>query len=439
MSAHAVPGARGGLLRVSIHSGPTWTCVLLLVLALGGCGSKGTAPAVPGKVLLIGLDGADWDLIRPMAAAGELPHLARLLGGGAHGDLRSLQSRAESPTIWTTIATGKSPAEHGIGASFRSKGDQGVIGNPRKVLAVWNIASMAGRTTGLVGWPASWPAEQVNGFVVSDCIPYGEGERERKKGRTYPDTLADEIGPALMQPDAVSWSFVQRFLDAPLDTTAMSKETERLLAPIRRISAADLSFTRIGERLYRERHPDFFAVCLRGTDSMGDNYGNYPTPDAVPAGTLRPEGLAYLKGTMRAYYRFTDELVGRLLSLVDAQTTILVVSGHGFTGGVGPGVEPRKGDGVILVAGHAAGRGEVAGATAYDVTPTLLVLLGLPPARDMAGKVLWSALGPGIQKDKFTSVLDTYETGARAVPGGPRKSPVDQELKERLRSLGYVD
>jgi predicted AlkP superfamily phosphohydrolase/phosphomutase len=415
-----------------------WTCCLLSVFAINGCGKKGPPATAAAKVLLIGLDGAEWDLIRPMVAAGELPHLARLMKEGSQGSLRSLQSLATSPTIWTTIATGKSPAEHGIGAVAAGRPGQ-PRDNFRRVLAAWNIASMAGRTTGIVGWPASGPAEQVNGFLVSDYLPYSAAETAPMVGRTSPAGLAEEIAPLVARPTEVHWNTVQRFLDAPLDTTTVSPQIEELLAPIRWISAADLSFARIAEELYRERRPDFFAVCLRGMESMGDHYWNYMTPDAVPAGTLRPEGVPYLKGAMRAYYRFTDELVGRILALADEQTTILLVSDHGFQGEAGRGGEARKVDGIILVAGRNAGRGEIAGATVYDVTPTVLVLLGLPPARDMGGKVLWSALGPGIHKDKFAATLDTYETGNRPAPGGALKSPVDKELKERLRSLGYTN
>lgn len=429
-------------LRVGVSLRPCvlrWACILLSVLALGGCGKKGAPSTGPGKVLLIGLDGADWDLIRPMVAAGELPHLARLMTEGEQGNLRSLQSLATSPTIWTTIATAKSPADHGVGAVIKAGPGRPAIENPRKVLAVWNIASMAGRTAGVVGWLASRPAEQVNGCVVSDCLPYGATETMTMEGRTNPAALAGEIGPLVTRPEAVSWSFVQRFLDAPLDTTAMSPQIEELLAPIRWISAADMSFARIAEKLYRERRPDLFAVCLRGLESMGNRYWNYMAPDAVPAGTLSPEGAPYLKGAVRAYYRFTDELVGGLLDLADERTTVLVVSDHGFQGEAGLGGDARKVDGIIVVAGRNAGRGEIAGATVYDVTPTVLVLLGLPPARDMGGKVLWSALGPGIRKDMFTATLDTYETGKGVTPGGPIKSPVDAELKERLRSLGYTN
>ena len=417
-------------------------CLLLPILLWGGCHGEQATPSTPGKVLLIGLDGAEWDLIRPMAAAGELPNLKRIMETGAQGNLRSLEPPAVSPTIWTTIATGKSPSEHGIGAFVGGEQNQPMTSNTRAVRAIWNIASMAGRTTGVVGWLVSWPAEKVNGFVVSAYVQYGGTAKEEKEGRTgwtYPAELADEIVPLVVNPEAVPWSFVERFLDAPIDKTARGGDLERPLTQIERAGAADLSFTRIAEKLYRERRPDFFAVYLRGMDSMGHTFWNTMRPEATPSDRLDPGGLTYFKGTMRAYYRFTDELIGRIVKLADDRTTIVVVSDHGFKGGPGGGVELHKLDGVIMMTGHNVRRGQITGASVYDVTPTLLVLLGLRPAKDMRGKVIWSALDPAIPRDRFTPVIGTYEPKNRGAPGAPLRSPADDELTEQLRALGYLE
>ena len=90
--------------------------VLAVVLAASGCGSD-TPEARPAtaqpKVVLIGWDAAKWDVIRPMVEAGQLPNLARLLEEGARGVLRA-DPPILSPVVWTTIATGFPPSEHGI-------------------------------------------------------------------------------------------------------------------------------------------------------------------------------------------------------------------------------------------------------------------------------------------------------------------------------------
>jgi len=82
-----------------------------------------------------------------------------------------------------------------------------------------------------------------------------------------------EIGSSVVEWEKLPWSFVQQFLDAPVDTTNMDPELERLLRPIKWIGAGDLTFTRVGETLYRKERPDFFAVYLRGMDAMGISTG----------------------------------------------------------------------------------------------------------------------------------------------------------------------
>jgi len=415
-----------GLLRIGI----------LALAAIAACGRA--APKSHGKVLLIGLDGAEWDLIRPMVQANQLPNLARLMHAGVYGNLRSLEPRAKSPAIWTTIATGKSPEEHGITTFVDQVGGVPLTRNIRKVRAIWNIYSAVGRSVGVVGWLMSWPAEEVNGFVVSDYLQYSPKGSTRIDNRTYPPELEREVVSDAVDWERMPWAFVQSFLDAPVDTVNMDPGLERLLRPVKWIGAGDLTFARVGEKLYRDRRPDFFAVYLRGMDSMSHLYWNYMHPDSVPPGSLDPAGVALLKGAVPAYYRFVDRLIGPFLDLADTNTTVFVVSDHGFRSGLERGIEAHKLDGVLIMTGEHVGKGEIGGASVYDVAPTLLALLGLPPARDMRGTVLWSALDGSIPRDRFQHRIATYETGPRPESQVPVASPVDKELMDRLRSLGYL-
>lgn len=82
--------------------------------ALTACGQSLPVPPPTGdRVVLVGIDGATWDVIRPLAAAGKLPTFARLPSEGWSAPLRSMEPMV-SPALWTTIATGKTPARHGI-------------------------------------------------------------------------------------------------------------------------------------------------------------------------------------------------------------------------------------------------------------------------------------------------------------------------------------
>ena len=109
------------------------------ILSLVACGGK-----TEHRVLILGLDGTDPRAIDLLISEGRLPNFARLRSEGAYGRLRS-QKPLLSPVIWTTIATGKSPEEHGIGhfvAVDEATGEQlPATSDMRKVKALWNIAS----------------------------------------------------------------------------------------------------------------------------------------------------------------------------------------------------------------------------------------------------------------------------------------------------------
>ena len=70
------------------------------------------------RVIMIGLDGATWRILRPWALSGELPNLKRVVEGGATGALESTLPPL-TPTGWTSAATGKTPGRHNVYSFFR--------------------------------------------------------------------------------------------------------------------------------------------------------------------------------------------------------------------------------------------------------------------------------------------------------------------------------
>jgi hypothetical protein len=168
------------------------------------------------RVLLIGIDGATWEDLEPLLAAGQLPNLDRLRRDGAWGILKSFHPTA-SAIIWTSIATGKTPEKHGIRA-FVAPLPTGelvpVSSNMRRVEAIWNILSTAGIRVGVVGWWVSWPAEEVLGFFCSDYtwplkkdrqgFAIGRDSSLELSRRTWPEEILVEIRPFLVTPESVS-------------------------------------------------------------------------------------------------------------------------------------------------------------------------------------------------------------------------------------------
>src|SRR5262249_34690721 len=142
-----------------------------------GASSPTPAPAgpPPTRLLLIGLDAADWQIAGPLIEAGRMPHLARLKKNGAWTELRSTNPML-SPLLWTSIATGKTPSEHRIIDCLVAHPGPGkkvpIASTFRKTKALWNIYSDAGRNVDFIGWWATWPAESIRGHMVSDRFAY---------------------------------------------------------------------------------------------------------------------------------------------------------------------------------------------------------------------------------------------------------------------------
>jgi arylsulfatase A-like enzyme len=101
----------------------------------------------------------------------------------------------------------------------------------------------------------------------------------------------------------------------------------------------------------------------------------------------------------------------------------------------------HKPDGILFMAGpHMVKGGTITGATVMDITPTVLAAFGLPTARDMDGRPIPGGLQTAVVKRmERENRLPTYETArAEGETEEPLRSPVDDELRERLRSLGYI-
>jgi predicted AlkP superfamily phosphohydrolase/phosphomutase len=133
----------------------------------------GAADAPRQRVVMIGIDGASWDYIRPHMQAGELPALARLVEGGTSARLRSIECHF-TPPAWTSMLTGQLPSRTGIysfGSWDEAKQDfTKVSSNEVQVPAVWDVASALGRKVEVIGVPTTYPPHRVNGVLVSGLM-----------------------------------------------------------------------------------------------------------------------------------------------------------------------------------------------------------------------------------------------------------------------------
>ena len=190
------------------------------------------------KVLVIGLDGATFDLIRPWAAAGHLPTLSRLMSQGAGGELRSTIPPMTAPA-WTSFITGKNPGKHGLYDWIRRHADDysvyPVTARHCAEPTLWALLSAAGLRVCVFNVPMTYPPQPVNGLMIS-----GLPAPSVQAGITYPPELLTEIetqvGKYLLYPDPG-----QAYSDAGIDAFIHGLESyvSRLSTPISELYAKE--------------------------------------------------------------------------------------------------------------------------------------------------------------------------------------------------------
>jgi predicted AlkP superfamily phosphohydrolase/phosphomutase len=267
----------------------------------------------PGKrkVMVIGLDGATFDLIRPWIEDGTMPTLQRLTQEGASGVLTTTLPPISS-SAWASFSTGKNPGKHGL-VDFvhpRQNSYQVSIVSPqqRASQAIWNLLNAAGRKVGIVGMPVTYPPEEVNGYMISDFLTPTASD-----DYTYPLSLADELEQA-----------IGGFPLLPDERYRSTKFTDRFIADM--ITDVD---RRLEGALYLLDHKewDFFFLLFWSNDMLQHETWSlldetHPRHD--------PERARMYRGLVVDFHRRLDEAVGRLLEKLGPEDMVVVMSDHGF-------------------------------------------------------------------------------------------------------------
>lgn len=428
-------------------------------------GASAPSPSVrTPRVVVVGVDGASWKVMEPMIAEGELPTFARLrLEGASQLDFDTLD-KTDSPVVWTTVATGRSPEEHGVEDYTITLADGAkvpITSDVRKVPALWNLASDAGLRVLAINWWASWPAEAIHGIVVSDhANPAAAGWMKDTywdadpaalaalKKDTWPPELADALAGTWIRPE-----------DFPLDELqSRAKLSPEQLALVQAASfnvretyswfktfyALDRPHLQIALDQLREAPPELTMLYLRGPDPVQHYAWNTVEPYLYER---LPKTVARDAGVVQGVYRYVDSFLAELLDAVDENTVVIVLSDHGAEPARGatrrgfqgrPGGHTREAKGVLFFWGANVQQGaRILGAGPLDIAPTVAWLLGLPVAEDLDGRVLVEAFNVGFQRGRGLERVPTW--GQRVVEGSSTASPADANMLEQLRGLGYIE
>jgi predicted AlkP superfamily phosphohydrolase/phosphomutase/Flp pilus assembly protein TadD len=402
------------------------------------------------KVLLIGWDAADWKVINPLLDQELMPTLDDFINHGVMGNLATLRPIL-SPMLWNSIATGKRPDKHGILGFMEPDPQSGsvrpVTSTSRKVKAIWNILTQRGYKTHTLGWFAGHPAEPINGVSVSDLYPYATAppgeEWPLPPGAVHPESLRDTFARLRMHPAEVTEAAILPWIPRAAE---IDQEKDKRLHSFSKILSENCSIHNAATWILQNEPWDFMAVYYNGIDHFCHGFMHFHPPRMEGM----PEGLFEIyKDVVNGAYRFHDMMLQALLDLAGPDTTVLLVSDHGFHSDhlrplgipkepAGPAVQHRP-FGVVCMKGANIKQDErIYGATLLDVTPTILTLFGLPVGEDMDGRVLVQAFEKPPQITRIPSwENEVGECGMH--PTDMRMDPAAaQAVLRQFVALGYI-
>jgi predicted AlkP superfamily phosphohydrolase/phosphomutase len=253
------------------------------------------------RLLVLGLDGATFDLLLPWAEQGRLPTFARLLAGGTAAELRSVPNMNTAPA-WTTFMTGKNPGKHGI-FWFAEEGDKPgtvrfVNGADRRADTIWQLLSAAGRRVASVNVPLTFPAEKVNGVQLCGF----DAPSTASTGFSHPPEAITEL-------EAQGGIYV---LHAAVSHHAAAGRLGRVVE-----AALEAEETRVRAALnVLDREPwDVFMYMVKSTDQVAHHAWEYDTTDQQWMGPV---------------YEYADQVLARFLERVGPDCGVVVMSDHGM-------------------------------------------------------------------------------------------------------------
>jgi predicted AlkP superfamily phosphohydrolase/phosphomutase len=259
------------------------------------------------RTLIIGLDGATFDLIHPWSQAGHLPTFAKLMARGLHTPLKAWPN-LNSAAAWSSIVTGYNPGQHGVFNFVDALPQAGATWQPSTALArkkdpFWRFLSAAGKNVGVINVPITYPADPVNGFMLSGM----DTPDLRSPGFVHPPELLDEI-----QRQGIDY-----VIDVPRLQFLEQRDPHQVPRPIQRMMEGH---SRAMLHLMKTHPWDTLMAVLVVTDRV--QHFCWPA-----------EGISFDKPDwtpILSIYKQIDSFLSKALELLDENTTVLVISDHGF-------------------------------------------------------------------------------------------------------------
>lgn len=262
------------------------------------------------KVYIVGIDGATFRILDRLIARGRLPTFASIMERGVRGVLRSTVP-ANSAVAWSTFMTGKNPGKHGV-FGFLALAPDGqrlmlTNGGHVKSKTIWEIASGAHRRVAVINVPLTYPPRRVNGALVSGM------DASFLKEFTFPATLGSEL--------------LRLFPNYAIDLPFVRHASFQAVVERRAVDLIDVR-RRAMFYLLEKIDPDLFVGVFTTPDRLQHHFWHVLDPTHPRHEDDEPEGA----GILSTIYERLDEALGGFLERMDDQTTLLIISDHGFGG-----------------------------------------------------------------------------------------------------------
>ena len=362
------------------------------------------------QVVVIGVNGMEMDVIRPLLLQGKMPNLSSVIKKGAYGKLRTV-SAPNCPRVYSTLFTGTRPEEHGVTGFLVG----GITANTNmlKEEPIWSVLSKNGVTVGMANVPATFPVMPVDGYMISGMLTRGKNCED---GILCAPKLSEVEGGDAVYPPALKTELLKNVGDFYIDCERMpsaadlgGQESQVIDAWLAKVQLIREQQTRVFDYMLGHHPTEFTWVG----QSCEDRTGHWLYPIAPYNAGYNPKINGVRTDAFPDQYIAFDKLLGVVLKHVDDNTYVIILSDHGIKPlrefeDKDPHAHMDHEKTTPVIAKHdfadgddvpgsffAMGPGIKHGlrlmgfeASVYDIAPTILHLYGIAQPPQMRGHVL---------------------------------------------------
>lgn len=266
----------------------------------------------PSQIVIIGVDGATMDLIRPWASEGRLSCFQHLTNNGVSGELQSTIPPVTAPA-WTSFMTGKNPGKHNLfdfiehpEGTYEIKYTSSLS---RRSRTIWQLLSDFGKRIGVINVPMTYPPEEIASFFIS--------------GLDTPDESSDFIRPPELRQELESvFGKVKldiRHLGHMRNDRYRDKVLEELIA---------LEEQRKNIALYLLAHydVDVFMTVFNSPDQVQHHFWHYMDDSHIH---YDRKGHKKYGDAIYRVYKKIDENLKEIMRNVRENAVFIIMSDHG--------------------------------------------------------------------------------------------------------------